>query len=169
MNKSPVKKTLPEQVLESPEAFDLGQLIYIIESIRTNINPLGEDSNPAREAVRIRSKFTMHQEGTEIDRIVVKNTLSGLPEVYINTLSIGGVNGPLPTPYTEILLDQIKEIKIAINSSQTSKNFTCDEIQEGFLIFFERFWFEDELSTMTKKNSRKLSRHIKDKLRDANG
>ncbi len=109
MNKSPVKKTLPEQVLESPEAFDLGQLIYIIESIRTNINPLGEDSNPAREAVRIRSKFTMHQEGTEIDRIVVKNTLSGLPEVYINTLSIGGVNGPLPTPYTEILLDQIKE------------------------------------------------------------
>ncbi len=91
MNKSPVKKTLPEQILESPQAFDLDQLIYIVESIRTNINPLGEDSDPAREAVRIRSKFTMHQEGTEVDRITTDDTPSGLPEVYINTLSIGGV------------------------------------------------------------------------------
>jgi type VI secretion system protein ImpH len=104
-----VKKTLPEQILETPEAFDLDQLIYIVESIRTNANPLGEASNPAREAVRVRSKLTMHQEGTEVDHINVKNTPSGLPEVYINTLSIGGVNGPLPTPYTEMLLDQIKE------------------------------------------------------------
>jgi type VI secretion system protein ImpH len=104
-----VKKTLPEQILETPEAFDLDQLIYIVESIRTNANPLGETSNPAREAVRVRSKLTMHQEGTEVDHINVKNTPSGLPEVYINTLSIGGINGPLPTPYTEILLDQVRE------------------------------------------------------------
>ena len=104
-----VKKTLPEQILETPEAFDLDQLIYIVESIRTNANPLGEASNPTREAVRVRSKLTMHQEGTEVDHINVKNTPSGLPEVYINTLSIGGVNGPLPTPYTEILLDQVRE------------------------------------------------------------
>jgi type VI secretion system protein ImpH len=109
MTKSPLKKTLPEQILESPQAFDLDQLIYIVESIRTNINPLGEDSDPAREAVRIRSKFTMHQEGTEVDHIATNDTLSGLPEVTINTLSLGGVNGPLPTPYTEMLLDQIKE------------------------------------------------------------
>jgi type VI secretion system protein ImpH len=104
-----VKKTLPEQILETPEAFDLDQLIYIVESIRTNANPLGETSNPAREAVRVRSKLTMHQESTEVDHINVKNTPSGLPEVYINTLSIGGINGPLPTPYTEILLDQVRE------------------------------------------------------------
>lgn len=109
MAKSSVKKTLPEQLLESPETFDLDQLIYIVESIRTNIKPLGENPDPTLEAVRIRSKFTMHQEGTEVDRVMVKNTPSGIPEVYINTLSIGGVNGPLPTPYTEMLLDQIRE------------------------------------------------------------
>ncbi len=103
------KKTLPEQIIELPETFDLDQLVYIVESIRTNINPLGENPNPANEAVRIRSKFTTHQEGTEVDHISVKNTPSGLPEVYINTLSIGGINGPLPTPFTEMFLDQAKE------------------------------------------------------------
>lgn len=109
MTKSSLKKTLPEQLIESPEAFDLDQLIYIIESIRTNIKPLGENSDPTLEAVRIRSNFTMHQERGEVDHLTVKNTLSGLPEVYINTLSIGGVNGPLPTPYIEMLLDQSRE------------------------------------------------------------
>ncbi len=104
-----VKQTLPEQILEAPEAFDLDQLIYIIESLRTNTYPLGETTNPKREAVRVRSQLTMHQEGTEINHLEVNNTPSGLPEVYINTLSLVGINGPLPTPYTEMLLDQIKK------------------------------------------------------------
>ncbi len=104
-----VKKTLPEQVIESPEGFDLDQLIYIIESIRTNITPLGEGTNAAKEAVRIRSNLTMHQQGTEISHIDVANTKSGLPEVYINTLSLAGVNGPLATPFTEMLLDSLKD------------------------------------------------------------
>lgn len=104
-----VKQTLPEQILETPEAFDLDQLIYIIESLRTNAQPLGETTNPNREAVRIRSQLTMHQEGTEINHLEVNNTPSGLPEVYINTLSLAGINGPLPIPYTEMLLDQVKK------------------------------------------------------------
>jgi type VI secretion system protein ImpH len=104
-----VKKTLPEQIIESPEGFDLDQLIYIIESIRTNITPLGEGENVTKEAVRIRSNLTMHQQGTEVSHIVVANTSSKLPEVYINTLSLAGVNGPLATPFTELLLDSLKD------------------------------------------------------------
>lgn len=104
-----VKKTLPEQVIESPEKFDLDQLIYIIESIRTNITPLGEGTNANKEALRIRSNLTMHQQGTEISHLNVKKTKQGLPEVYINTLCLAGINGPLATPYTEILLDSIKD------------------------------------------------------------
>lgn len=103
-----VKKTLPEQVIESPEKFDLDQLIYIVESIRTNIVPIGEGIDVKKEALRIRSNVSMHQQATEVDHLVVKNTKSGLPEVYINTLSLVGVNGPLATPFTEILLDSIK-------------------------------------------------------------
>ena len=103
-----LKKTLPEQVIESPEKFDLDQLIYIIESIRTNIVPIGEGVDTKKEAIRIRSNLTMHQQATEVSRLDVKNTKSGLPEVYINTLSLAGVNGPLATPFTEILLDSIK-------------------------------------------------------------
>lgn len=104
-----VKQTLPEQILETPEAFDLDQLIYIIESLRTNIHPLGETTAPHKEAVRIRSQLIMHQEGTEINHLEVGNTFSGLPEIYTNTLSLVGSNGPLPAPYTEMLLDQIKK------------------------------------------------------------
>jgi type VI secretion system protein ImpH len=104
-----VKQSLPEQVLETPEAFDLDQLIYIIESLRTTVAPLGEATNPQKEAVRLRSPITMHQEGTEVNRLEVKNTLSKVPEIYINTLSLAGVNGPLPTPYTEKLLEQMKQ------------------------------------------------------------
>ncbi len=104
-----VKQTLPEQILETPEAFDLDQMIYIIESLRTNIHPLGETTNPKKEAVRIRSQLTMHQEGTEINRLKVGKTPSRLPEIYINTLSLSGINGPLPTPYTEMLLEQVKK------------------------------------------------------------
>lgn len=104
-----VKQSLPEQVLETPEAFDLDQLIHIIESLRTNITPLGESSNPKQEAVRLRSSVTMHQEGTEVNRLEVKNTPSKLPEIYINTTSLVGVNGTLPMPYTEMFLDQMKQ------------------------------------------------------------
>ena len=104
-----VKKTLPEQVIESPEKFDLDQLIYIIESIRTNIIPLGEGTNANKEALRIRSNLTMHHQGTEISHLDIKKTKPGLPEVYINTLCLAGINGPLATPYTEILLDSLKD------------------------------------------------------------
>ncbi len=104
-----VKKTLPEQIIAAPEGFDLDQLIYLIESIRTNITALGEGPNPAKEAVRIRSNLTMHHQGTEISRIEVANTPSGLPEVYINTLSLAGINGPLATPFTEMLLDSLHD------------------------------------------------------------
>lgn len=103
-----LKKTLPEQVIETPEKFDLDQLIYIIESIRTNIIPLGEGKNSKKEAVSIRSNLTMHQQATEVSYLDVKNTKSGLPEVYVNTLSLAGINGPLATPLTEILLDGVK-------------------------------------------------------------
>ena len=104
-----VKKSLPEQIIETPEKFDLDQLIYIIESIRTNVNPLGEGSNSASEALRIRSNLTMHHETAEISHMEVGKTKSGLPEVYINTLNLAGINGPLATPFTEILLNSLKE------------------------------------------------------------
>lgn len=104
-----IKKSLPEQILETPEIFDLDQLVYIIESLRTNSTPLGETHDPSQEAVRLRSTITMHQESGEINRLETKNTPSGLPEIYINTTSLAGINGPLPMPYTEMLLEQIKQ------------------------------------------------------------
>jgi type VI secretion system protein ImpH len=103
-----LKKSLPEQVLESPAAFDFDQLIYIIESLRSNANDLGEGHEPAKEAVRIRANPIMHQEAGEIRTLETTNTVSNLPEVYTNFLNLIGSNGPLPMPYTEIILERLK-------------------------------------------------------------
>jgi len=110
---STIKKSLAEQIIESPEEFDLDQLIYIVESIRTNITPIGEGSKPSQEAVHIRGNLTMHHQGREINHLAVSNTPSTLPELYINTLNLAGINGPLPTPLTELLLDSLKNKDLA--------------------------------------------------------
>lgn len=103
-----LKKSLPEQVLESPTAFDFDQLVYIIESLRSNADSLGEGHEPAKEAVRIRANPIMHHESGEIGSLETVNTVSNLPEVYTNFLNLIGINGPLPLPYTEMMLERLK-------------------------------------------------------------
>jgi type VI secretion system protein ImpH len=103
-----IKKSLPEQVLENPTDFDFDQLVYIVESLRSNIEPLGENNNPNKEAVRIRANPVMHQEIGEISTIEAANTVSNMPEIYTNFLNLIGINGPLPMPYTELILERIK-------------------------------------------------------------
>lgn len=103
-----LKKSLPEQVLESPTAFDFDQLVYIIESLRSNTDSLGEGNDPAIEAIRVRANPVMHQETGEIGALETANTVSNLPEVYTNFLNLIGVNGPLPVPYTEMILERLK-------------------------------------------------------------
>lgn len=103
-----VKKSLPEQVLENPTDFDFDQLIYIVESLRSNIEPLGENNNQTKEAVRIRANPVMHQAIGEISAIETVNTVSNMPEVHTNFLNLIGINGPLPMPYTELILERIK-------------------------------------------------------------
>lgn len=105
---SALKKSLPEQVIESPAYFDFDQLIYILETMRSKANPLGIANEPQKEAARIRSNPVMHQEHGEISKVEVFNTISTLPEIYTNFLNLIGINGPLPLPYTEIILERLK-------------------------------------------------------------
>lgn len=101
-----IKESLPEKILSAPAYFDFDQLVYVIESLKDNIDSLGEASNPAKEAIRIHANPIMHPEHGEIDRVEI-NT-SGIPEVFTNFLNLIGATGPLPIPYTEIFLERLK-------------------------------------------------------------
>jgi type VI secretion system protein ImpH len=66
---------------------------------------LGEGTNPETEAVAIKSNVSLAAPASELYKL---DFTSKKPTLWVNFLSIAGVQGPLPTPYTETLIERIR-------------------------------------------------------------
>jgi type VI secretion system protein ImpH len=98
---------LEEQVLKTPYEFDFHQAIRLLEKMRPEAIPLGEGSDPLKEAVSIQSRVTLSPSGADIQSLSPSDT-SRPPVLSVNFIGLGGIQGPLPTPYTELLIERLR-------------------------------------------------------------
>lgn len=108
--------SLEEQIETVPHEFDFHQAIRLLEKMRPEAHPLGEGSNPLKEAVSIESRVTMAPSGADLQSLTLSTT-DKPPILTINFLGLGGIQGSLPTPYTEMLVERLR------NKDTGFKNF----------------------------------------------
>jgi type VI secretion system protein ImpH len=99
--------TLEEQIVAVPYEFDFHQAVRLLEKMRPEAVPLGEGSNPLKEALSIESRVTLSPSGADIQSLTISDT-DKPPILIVNFLGLGGIQGPLPTPYTELLIERLR-------------------------------------------------------------
>jgi len=98
---------LEEQIIKTPYEFDFHQAVRLLEKMRPEASPLGEGSNPLKEALSIESRVTLSPSGADIQSLTLSDT-DKPPVLTVNFLGLGGIQGPLPTPYTELLIERLR-------------------------------------------------------------
>lgn len=99
--------SLEEQIQTATYEFDFHQAVRLLEKMRPDRDPLGEGSNPLKEALSIQSRVTSSPSGADLQNLHLSST-EAPPVLTINFLGLGGIQGPLPTPYTELLIDRLR-------------------------------------------------------------
>jgi type VI secretion system protein ImpH len=99
--------SLEEQIETVPYEFDFHQAVRLLEKMRPEATPLGEGSNPLKEALAIESRVTLSPSGADIQSLALSDT-DKPPVLTVNFLGLAGIQGPLPTPYTELLLERLR-------------------------------------------------------------
>jgi type VI secretion system protein ImpH len=101
--------SVAEWLRDEAHRFDFYQAVALIELILDQATPLGEGSEPSREAVRFRSSISLAFPETDIDSVLEPGEKKGDPDRYtmlVNFMGLAGAVGPLPTPFAELLVQR---------------------------------------------------------------
>ena len=98
---------------DEPFSFDFDQAVVVLEHMHKtssqnahdNLSPLGDSSDLTREALTIKSHVSLSTPASELQKLDFD---SGKPTLWINFLGLAGALGPLPTPYTEMVIDRTR-------------------------------------------------------------
>lgn len=96
-----------DRLLARPQGFDLFQAISLLERAAPDAVTVGRSHGHAgREAVRLRGVVSLGFEASDV-REVAHGALTGESfTLHTPTLSLAGAGGPLPLPFTELLLER---------------------------------------------------------------
>lgn len=100
--------TLESDLYQESYEFEFSQAIRILEALNRKAPPFGEGDDPAKEALQIKSRLTLAVSSSDIYSVKTASNNDKRPIVTINFLGVGGIQGPLPTPYTELVIDRVR-------------------------------------------------------------
>lgn len=100
--------TVAEQLYQTGQRFDFYQAVRLLEQLHPASVATGATLTPAHEAVRFQSAVGFAFATTDV--AAVTQGADGPPDVMlVNFLGLAGALGPLPTPYTKLLLDRLRD------------------------------------------------------------
>lgn len=107
-------RPLAEWLRDEGYRFDFFQAVRLLERMRPNSVPLGDGSDPRRESVRLRSGLDLTFPASPVQGIETpggRPLSSGgpLPELTANFMGVAGFVGPLPLPFSELILQRLRE------------------------------------------------------------
>ncbi|MFL6446768.1 MAG: type VI secretion system baseplate subunit TssG [Bryobacteraceae bacterium] len=96
-------RSLVEWLADEPYRFEFYQAVRILEAIQPHITVPGfEHAQPRPDVIRFRSQIGFGFPASEVQELALGN---GSPELTVNVFGLAGALGPLPHPYTEMVLD----------------------------------------------------------------
>lgn len=87
--------------------FELHQAVRLLERMARETVPVGEGTEPEREAVRFSSRVGFDFPASEVHEIALPAVSGDPARMTINVLGLAGVLGPLPAPFSEMLLERL--------------------------------------------------------------
>ncbi|HEX6903556.1 MAG TPA: type VI secretion system baseplate subunit TssG [Thermoanaerobaculia bacterium] len=87
--------------------FELYQAVRLLERMSREAVPVGEGAEPEREAVRFSSRVGFDFPASEVQEISLPVAEGDPARVVVNVLGLAGAHGPLPAPYSELLLERV--------------------------------------------------------------
>lgn len=91
------------------EAFDFEfhQVIKLLEQLTPEAAKLGEGVTPNNEIANIKSRISLSSPSSDVYSLEqIEASLP--PTLNVNFWGIAGLQGPLPTPYTELILERLR-------------------------------------------------------------
>lgn len=89
--------------------FEFFQLIRGLEEMNPGYSPLGEESDPAKELMRLEGSYDLGFPAGDIKRITRGGERENPVKIVLNFLTLGGPHGPLPIPYSRLVLDRYNQ------------------------------------------------------------
>lgn len=90
-------------LFDEAHVFDFFQAVSLLERLRDDIVPIGEGSDPTREAVRFNSNVALSFPETDVARLRLGPSPKDPVQMLVNFLGLGGALGPLPQPFVELI------------------------------------------------------------------
>src|SRR5262249_26350533 len=99
-------RPVADWLFEEGYRFDFFQAVKLLEMINSGRVPIGEGSEPNKEAVRISSAIDLEFPASDVVEVARGRQNDDPAEVTVNFLSLAGALGPLPKPFTELVLER---------------------------------------------------------------
>lgn len=101
--------TVKDILFKEPYRFEFHQAIKLLEYLYPEAVPFGETVNPSDEVVTVKSRIYLESLSSDIYSLErLPSAFEAPPILNINFMGIAGIQGPLPFPYTEILIQRIR-------------------------------------------------------------
>jgi len=105
--------TVKDILFQEPYRFEFHQAIKLLEYLNPKAKPFGETVVPFEEVVRVKSRVYLESMASDIYSLenVGLNTKSSRykpPILTVNFMGIAGIQGPLPFPYTEMIIQRAR-------------------------------------------------------------
>ena len=96
---------LVEKLVAQPQGFNLFQAISLLERARPECAPVGTGDGRA-EAVRLSAVVSLGFQASDVGRVTVPDQPGEPAHLSTAVLSLAGAQGPLPLPFTEMVLER---------------------------------------------------------------
>ncbi len=98
---------IAEALSQETSDFEFEQAVSILEQMNPRATRLGEGSDPEREGIDIKSHVSLATPSAELYQLQKKPDQK--PTLWMNILGLAGIHGPLPMPYTEMVIQRNRQ------------------------------------------------------------
>jgi type VI secretion system protein ImpH len=127
------KDKLAKQFFE----FDFFQAIRVLERLHPDRVPVGLDGPPAREIARFRAHLSMAFPPSQIIALDAPDEERPNPLLTVTFFGLYGPSGVLPTHYTQLLMDLVRDVR---GPERRSLRDWLDLFNHRFISLFYRAW-----------------------------
>ena len=117
--------------------FDFFQAVRVLERLSLKRTPVGFDGPPAEEVARFRAHLSMSFPPSQIIALDPPNEERSSPLLTVTFMGLYGPSGVLPTHYTQLLMDLVRDVR---GPERRSLRDWLDLFDHRFISLFYRAW-----------------------------
>jgi len=96
-----------EQLFTETHRFEFYKAVRLLEQMTPDAVPVGEGADPQAELLKFQSRVDSGFSATALDYLTAGNADDPRLTLQVNFLGLAGAHGPLPAPYTDLILDRV--------------------------------------------------------------